>query len=116
MASAESLNWDQHSMKEGHARSLFHGDKDRQGIVIRALGGARMIGHKSSKHIKIYIEGDGLVTTASSGGGGRGAENFESQLRRAHRSVGMDFPRHGESTKAFQKRMERKQGNVDEQQ
>lgn len=116
MASADSLNWDQHSMKEGHARSLFPKDKERQGIVIRALSGARMIGHGgASSHVKIYVEGDGLVTTANSGGG-RGSDNFESQLRRAHRSVGKDFPRHGESLKAFQRRMERKQGNVDEQQ
>lgn len=115
MASADSLNWDQHSMKEGHVRSLFKSDKDRQAIVIRALAGARMIGSGGgSKHVKIFIEGDGLVTTASTGGGGRGAENFESQLRRAHRSVGMDFPRHGENPKAFQRRMERKKGNVNE--
>lgn len=103
-------------MREGHARSLFPNDKERQSIVIRALSGARMIGHgNNDKHVKIFVEGDGLVTTANSGGG-RGSENFESQLRRAHRSVGHDFPRHGETLKAFQRRRERKQGNVDEQQ
>jgi len=108
MASADSLNWEQHSMREGHVRSLFAGQKDRQDIMIRALNGARMIGHGGgSRHIKIYVEGDGIVTDSASGGGGRGAENFEAQLRRAHRSVGKDFPRRGESDKAFQRRMQR---------
>lgn len=111
MASANSLNWDQHSIKEGHVRSLFSNDRERQDILIRALGhGARMIANPSSKHIKIFVEGDGIVTTPATGGGGnRSLENFEAQLRRAHRSVGKDFPRRGESDKAFQRRLQRQQ-------
>lgn len=109
MASAGSLNWDQHSMKEGHVRSLFQ-DKERREVVTRALKGARMIGvHGGNRnHVKIYVEGNGMVTVSTSGKG-RALENIESDLRRAHRSVGKDFPRLGESDKAFERRMQRQQ-------
>ena len=102
-------------MKEGHVRSLFPNDRERREIVTRALSGARMIGMRGNNHVKIYIEGDGMVTTANSGGG-RGSENFESQLRRAHRSVNSDFPRLGESVKAFQRRLAKNRGSNNEQQ
>jgi len=106
MASSNSLNWDQHSMTEGHVRSLFP-EKDRREVVIRALKGARMIGIRgSNNHVKIFVEDDGIVTVGGTGRG-RAWANIESDLRRAHRSVGKDFPRSGESDKAFERRMQR---------
>lgn len=112
----DHLNWDQHSMKEGHVRSLGM-DRERQEVMIRALqSGHQFIGVKSGgNHIKIYIKDDGLVTTASTGGERRGVDNFESQMRRNLRTVGKDFPRRNESLKAFQRRMARQQGNNNEQ-
>jgi len=104
------LNWDQHAMKEGHVRSLIPGDKDKQDVVIRALNGARMIGVRGSNHLKIYVENNGMVTVGLTGSG-RGTENIEAELRRAHRSVGQDFPRKRESLKQFQRRMLKQQSN-----
>ncbi len=106
MVSANSLNWEQHIMKEGHVKSLKT-DKDRKNVLIRAIGsGHPMIAEqRRNGHIVVHVKDDGSITTASSGGGGRGVENFESQLRRAHRSVGSDFPRKNESDKQFQRRM-----------
>lgn len=110
------LNWDQHSMKEGHVRSLGI-DKERQDVLIRALqSGHQFIGMKSGGgHIKIYIKDDGLVHTASTGGDRRGVDNFESQLRRNLKGIGKDFPRRNESMKAFQRRMAKQQGGDSEQ-
>lgn len=105
MASSNSLNWDQHSMTEGHVRSLFS-EKDRREVVTRALKGARMIGIRGNNHVKIFVEGDGIVTIGNTGRG-RASANIESDLRRAHRSVGRDFPRSGESDKQFERRMQR---------
>jgi len=102
----EHLNWDQHSMKEGHVRSLIPNDKDKQDVVIRALHGARMIGIRGTNHLKLYVEKDGMVTVGLTGEG-RGTQNIESEIRRAHRSVGHDFPRKKESIKQFQRRMQK---------
>lgn len=109
-----NVNWEQHKMHEGHVRSLS-AEKETKEILMRAIqSGHPMIAiQPKSNHIKIYVKDDGIVTTGGTGGGGRGFANFEAQLRRAHRSVGSDFPRRNESLKKFQERM--KKGNKDEQ-
>lgn len=111
MVSANSLNWEQHIMTAGHVRSLKT-DKDRRDVLIRAISsGHPMIAEqRRNNHIVVHVKDDGSVTTAGSGGGGRGVDNFESQLRRAHKSVGSDFPRKNESDKQFQRRMDNKNG------
>lgn len=106
MAAKDHVNWEQHRLTEG----MVHGvsmDKESREILKRAVsGGHPLIARKTqSNHIQIMIKDDGMVTTAGTGGRGRGSANFESELRRGIRSVGGDFPRKNESIKAFQKRM-----------
>jgi hypothetical protein len=111
MVSANSLNWEQHIMTAGHVKSLKT-DKDRRDVLIRAISsGHPMIAEqRRNNHIVVHVKDDGSITTSGSGGSGnRGVENFESQLRRAHKSVGSDFPRKSESDKQFQRRMANKQ-------
>ncbi len=111
MVSPSVFNWEQHTMKEGHVKSLKT-DSDRKDVLIRAIvSGHPMIAEqRRNGHIMVHVKDDGSVTTSSTGGkGNRGAKNFESELRRAHRSVGSDFPRKNESDKQFQKRMAKKQ-------
>lgn len=92
--------------------------KDGQDILARAVsGGHPMIARTTAKgHIQVMIKDDGIVVTSGTGGGGSGNANFESELRRAHRSVGRDFPRKNESMKQFQRRMAKNQGDSNEQQ
>ena len=110
MPSSSSLNWEQHVMHAGHVRSLST-DQDKKDVLMRAIdSGYPMIAQQTRNgHVTIHIKDDGSVVTSGSGGkGNRGTQNFESELRRAHRSVGSDFPRKTESLKQFQRRMENK--------
>ena len=110
MVSPSNLNWEQHVMHAGHVRSLST-DKDKKDVLMRAIdSGHPMIAQQTRNgHVTIHIKDDGSVTTSGSGSGGnRGTQNFESELRRAHRSVNSDFPRKAESLKQFQRRMENK--------
>lgn len=110
-----NLNWEQHKLTEKGVHSIAM-PRDARDVLARAVsGGHPMIAMHKGSHIKIYIKDDGIVTTTSSGGRGRGVANFESDLRRGHRSVGKDFPRKNESPKAFQKRMAENQSNNTEQ-
>lgn len=116
MPGMDNINWDQHKLTEKSAHGVFQ-DKDFREILQRAIsGGHPMIARQTSKgHVQIYIKDDGIVNAAGTSGGGRGANNFEGEMRKAHRSVGMDFPRKNESLKQFQRRMQRQQGNNNEQ-
>lgn len=110
MPSSSNLNWEQHVMHAGHVRSLST-DQDKKDVLIRAIdSGWPMIAQQTrSGHVTIHVKDDGSVVTSGSGSSGkRGTQNFESELRRAHRSVGSDFPRKTESLKQFQRRMENK--------
>ena len=98
-------------MHAGHVRSLST-DKDKKDVLMRAIdSGHPMIAQQTrSGHVTIHIKDDGSVVTSGSGSkGNRGTQNFESELRRAHKSVGSDFPRKTESLKQFQRRMGKKQ-------
>jgi len=111
MVSANSLNWEQHIMTAGHVKSLKT-DKDKKDVLIRAISsGHPMIAEqRRNGHLVVHVKDDGSVITSGSGSSGhRGVENFESQLRRAHKSVDSDFPRKGESDKQFQRRIAKKQ-------
>lgn len=110
---ANNLNWDQHRLTEKSVYGLKM-PRDMRDVLARAVsGGHPMIAHVSNKntHIRIYIKDDGIVGTSSTGGRGRGTANFEADLRRAHRSIGKDFPRGNESMKQFLKRMEKQQSD-----
>jgi len=111
MPSSSNLNWEQHVMHAGHVRSLST-DQDKKDVLIRAIdSGHPMIAQQTRNgHVTIHIKDDGSVVTSGSGSkGNRGTQNFESELRRAHKSVGSDFPRKTESLKQFQRRMGKKQ-------
>lgn len=110
-----NLNWEQHKLTEGGVNSIKL-PKDMREVLARAVSGGHpmIVMHKGS-HVKVFIKDDGIVTTASSGGRGRGTANFEAELRRNHRSIGKDFPRKSESPKAFQRRMAKNQSNNTEQ-
>ncbi len=111
MVSPSIFNWEQHTMTVGHVRSLST-DKDKKDVLIRAIAsGHPMIAEqRRNNHIMVHVKDDGSVTTSSTGGSdNRGTQNFESRLRRAHRSVGSDFPRKNESDEQFKRRMAKKQ-------
>lgn len=111
MVSPSNLNWEQYVMHAGHVRSLST-DKDKKDVLMRAIdSGHPMIAQQTrNSHVTIHVKDDGSVVTSGTGSSGkRGTQNFESELRRALRSVGSDFPRKTESLKQFQKRMGKKQ-------
>lgn len=112
MPGMDNINWDQHKLTEKSVHGVPIPKEHREVLRRAVLGGHPMIARQTSKkHVQIYVKDDGLVLTSGTGGGGRGAENFEGDMRRAHRSVGKDFPKKNESMKQFQRRMEKQQGN-----
>ena len=115
MGAMDNVNWDQHKLTEKSVKGIPM-PKDGQDVLSRAVsGGHPLIARKTSKgHIQVLIKDDGIVIHSGTGGRGSGNENFESALRRAHRSIGRDFPRKNESMKQFQRRMANRQDDTDE--
>lgn len=110
MPGQDHLNWDQHRLTEKSVKGIQM-SKDGQDILARAVSGGHplIVRYTGKGHIQVLVKDDGMVITSGSGGRGSGNDNFESELRRAHRSVGKDFPRKNESMKQFQRRMAKNQ-------
>ena len=115
MGGMDNINWDQHKLTEKSVHGVPIPKEHREVLQRAVAGGHPLIARQTGKsHVQIYIKDDGIVLTSGTGGRGRGAENFESNVRQNMRGIGKDFPRKGESQKQFERRMQKKQGNDNE--
>jgi len=103
------VNWDQHRVTERNVRAVPL-SKNHQDVLRRvAQGPVPVRVHvQRSGHVQIHIKGDGIVGTSSTPSDNRGFKNFEGDIRRNIRQLGHDFPRHGEETRQFERRMAEK--------
>lgn len=109
MGNENTVNWEQHRVTEKSARGIPLGKEHLEVLRRVAMGPVLVRAHvQRNGHVQIHIKDDGIVGTSGTASDGRGFKNFEADMRRNIRQLGHDFPRHGEELNQFQRRMDTK--------